>query len=147
MRSKSKQKGAAFVELLLVTLFVMIPLLIGTVELGTAFVHYNSLTKNVRDGGRYLAANAYDTDNTVDFSRILGGHLNSVGTEAVNLVTHGNTNGTGSLLLSFVDSATVTIANDPDADHVRVTVEAPYNKILGGSLITLRATTVMRVHK
>ena len=148
MRSKLNQRGGAFVELLFVTIFVFIPLLIGTIEYGTAFVHHNSLTKSVRDGTRYLASAAYDTNTrTVNIDRILPGHTASVKNEAINLVVYGGINSTGTPLLSFVDGGDVTVANDPDADHVRITVEAPYNFLLGGSLITLQASSVMRVHR
>ncbi len=78
---KTRQHGAALVELALILPLLLLLTLITT-EFGRAMHQYNSLTKSVRDAVRYLSLQAPGT------------HL----TEARNLVIFGNLAGTGAPL-------------------------------------------------
>ena len=57
-QSVSRQRGAVLVEMALVTPIMLI-LLVAVADLTRAFVDHNTLTKAVRNGVRYVAANAY----------------------------------------------------------------------------------------
>lgn len=58
-RPWSREKGSAFVELSLVVLSVY-ALLLGTIDLTSLLLDYDSLTKNVRDAAGYLSVVALD---------------------------------------------------------------------------------------
>jgi Flp pilus assembly protein TadG len=96
------QRGAVLVEMVLVTpilLFVML----ATAEVTRAFIDHNTLTKAVRNGARYVAANAYQgTTGLVSVSAGLAA-------EARNLVVYGNTVGTGTSVLSGLTTADVSV--------------------------------------
>ena len=64
---------------------MVLPLLLlialGVVEFGRAYYQYNTLTKAVREGARYMSMHAYDTDELA---------------RAKNMTVFGNREGTGS---------------------------------------------------
>ncbi|MEJ2115423.1 MAG: pilus assembly protein, partial [Gammaproteobacteria bacterium] len=53
----SHQGGLAAVEFVVI-LPILLLLMLASAELGRAFYQYNTLTKTVRDGARYLADNS-----------------------------------------------------------------------------------------
>ncbi len=78
----ARQRGAVLVEMALVTPILLI-LLLATGELTRAFIDHNTLTKAVRNGARYVAANAFQgTTGVVEVSATLEN-------EAKNLVVYG----------------------------------------------------------
>lgn len=76
-----KQRGAALIELALITPLLLLLTFIAT-EFGRAMYEYNAVVKSTRDAVRYLSVQTPST------------HI----TEARNLVVYGNTAGTGSPL-------------------------------------------------
>lgn len=78
----ARQRGAVLAEMALVTPILLI-LLLATGELTRAFIDHNTLTKAVRNGARYVAANAFQgTTGVVEVSATLEN-------EAKNLVVYG----------------------------------------------------------
>ncbi|QBQ55876.1 TadE/TadG family type IV pilus assembly protein [Nitrosococcus wardiae] len=110
--TKTRQRGIAATEFVIV-LPVILLLMLGTAELGRAFYQYNTLTKAVRDGARYLADNAIKgATGVIDIDA-------ATEAETKNLVVYGNTTASGSPLLEGWSPAEVTAAGF-DAAHVRV---------------------------
>jgi Flp pilus assembly protein TadG len=86
----TRQKGVALVEFALVLPFLLV-LSIMTAEFGRAIWEYNTLTKSVRDGARYLAIQTPGTKIT----------------QARNLIVYGNLSGTGAPLARGLSTANV----------------------------------------
>lgn len=78
MAVRIQHRGVAALEFTLLLPFLLI-LTFATTELGRAFYQYNTLTKSVRDGARYLSVYLPNT------------HI----VEARNLIVYGNVAGTG----------------------------------------------------
>jgi len=87
---KSRQNGAALIELALVLPLLLVITALAT-EFGRALYQYNTLTKSVRDAARYLSMRAPGTDIA----------------QARNLVVYGNTAGTGAPLVPGLSLANV----------------------------------------
>jgi Flp pilus assembly protein TadG len=153
--SRYRQRGIMTVEFILVAPFLML-LLVAISEFGHALYQYNTLTKSVRDGARYLAANAVvgSTSTIVIDSTDI--------TETANLVVYGNTAGSGSPKLPGLSVSDITISclgggtACPGVDHVVVAAHYPYQSIMGATLamfgygadrslgLTLTSTVTMR---
>ncbi len=118
---RSRTKGAAIVEFVIVLPICLI-LIMATAEFGRVFIQYNTLTKSVRDGVRYVAANALVGSTGV--VSING----AVQAQAQNLVVYGNTAGTGSALLPDLTTSAVTVAG-VGGGNVSVSVAYPYASI------------------
>ncbi len=121
--SMARQRGAVLVEMALVTpilLFVML----ATAEVTRGFVDHNTLTKAVRNGARYVAANAYQGTTGVV---IVGAALRA---ETQNLVVYGNTVGPGTPVLSGLVPADVTVT-DIGANNVQVSASHAFSGMLG----------------
>lgn len=93
MKTNTRQRGVALVELALVIPFLLL-LTFLTTEFGRAMYEYNAVAKSTRDAVRYLS---FKTPGT---------HI----TEARNLIVYGNTAGTGTPL-----ARGLTLANVPAA--------------------------------
>jgi len=146
-RMKS-QRGAVLVEMVLVTPILLI-MMLATAEVTRAFIDHNTLTKAVRNGARYVAANAlFGTTGVVNVTANLR-------TEAQNLVVYGNTGGTGTPVLPGLTPANITIT-DVGTNNVQVSATHSISGLLGpvlqsftgGSDISLlhdlQATVTMR---
>ena len=121
--STAGHRGAVLVEMALVTpilLFVML----ATAELTRAFVDHNTLTKAVRNGARYVAANAYQGTTGVV---VVGAALMA---ETKNLVVYGNTAGAGAPVLPGLTPADITVT-DIGADNIQVSAAHTISGILG----------------
>ena len=144
----ARHRGAVLVEMVLVTpilLFVML----ATAEVTRAFVDHNTLTKAVRNGARYVAANAYQGTTGVI---IVGATLR---TETQNLVVYGNTGGPGTPVLSGLLPTDVTVT-DIGANNVEVSASHAFSGMLGPVLrsfhggpdlplvLNMQATVTMR---
>lgn len=118
------QRGLAAVELaILLPVFLM--LLLGTAELGRACLEYNTLTKSVREGARYLSARALNGAGVVSLSAadLLVGR---------RLVVYGNPAGSGKPRLSGLaldDVLVGTATADPGGAHVVVTASREYTPL------------------
>jgi Flp pilus assembly protein TadG len=142
------QRGTAIVEFT-IALPVLLVLLAATAEIGRMLNQYDTLNKAVRDGARYVAANALlGTTGVVNIS-------SAVQTATVNLVVTGNTAGTGSALLPNLTAGNVTVASVANG-YVSVSAAYSYVPMLGAQIptfgltaaintsVTLNATVVMR---
>jgi hypothetical protein len=58
-KAMSRTRGAVLVEMALVTPILLV-LLLATADLTRAFIEHNTVTKAVRNGARYVAANAFE---------------------------------------------------------------------------------------
>ena len=146
--SRSDCRGIATIELA-IALPMLLLLMTATVEVGRLLSEYDTLTKSVRNGARYLAANAdLGTTGVVSITA-------AVQTATANLVVAGNVNGTGAALLPGLGTGNVTVAN-AGAGYVSVSAAYTYRPLLGARLptfgygppialgIPLNATVVMR---
>src|SRR5215469_5599724 len=146
--SRARQTGTAAMELA-IALPVLLLLLVAAAEVGRLLSQYDTLTKSVRNGARYLASNALGgTQGIVVLTT-------QVQTQTQNLVVTGNINGSGSALLPNFVAANVTVTT-VDSTHVSVTATYTYQPLLGATLPTfgigssisfsfpLTATVVMR---
>jgi hypothetical protein len=116
-----RQKGTALVEFAIVAP-LMLFLLLGVAEFGHALNQYNTLTKAVRDGARYVAGKALDGGTNVVMLP------DSLKAETRQLVVNGAAGG-GALLPGF-SVANVTVSQ-VDAQHVSVQASYAYTPLLG----------------
>ncbi len=119
----SCQRAAVLVEMALVTP-ILLAMMLATAELTRAFIDHNTLTKAVRNGARYVAANAYQGTTGVI---AIGATLTS---ETQNLVVYGNTAGTGVPVLSGLTPANITVT-DVGANNIRVSAAYTISGMLG----------------
>lgn len=146
-----RQRGLAAVETVIVLPILLLAFL-ATAELGRAMLHYNTLAKGVRDGGRYLATHALD-DNTPLFDLTAAEE-----TAAKNLARYGNIGGAGDLLLPNYADTHLNVYIPPAApvEHVTLVADYPYQPMLFNTLpmfgfgndisvqFTMRASITMR---
>ena len=121
--SGSFQRGAVLVEMVLVTP-ILLAMMMLTAEITRAFVDHNTLTKAVRNGARYVAANALQGTTGVI---AVGGILAA---ETRNLVVYGNVAGLGTPVLPGLTAADITVT-DVGADNIRVSAAHSITGILG----------------
>lgn len=128
-----KQGGTAAIEFLIAVPLLLL-LLIGVSEFGRILYQYNTLTKSVRDGARFLAANA-----TVGSTGTIVIDSTDI-TNTENLVVYGNTAGTGSSKLPGLSASQVTVSclgggtACPGVEHIVVVARYPYQSIMGATL-------------
>jgi Flp pilus assembly protein TadG len=128
-----RQRGIMSVEFIIVAPLLLL-LMAGISEFGHAMYQYNTLTKSVRDGARYLAANAVvgSTSTIIIDSTDIA--------ETENLVVYGNTVGSGSPRLPGLSTSQVTVSclgggtACPGVEHVVVAVQYPYQSIMSATL-------------
>ncbi len=119
----SWQRGAVLAEMALVTPILLL-LMLATAEVTRAFVDHNTLTKAVRNGARYVAANAYQGTTGVVFVGV------ALRAETQNLVVYGNIAGTGVPVLPGLTPADITII-DIGANNVRISAAHTISGLLG----------------
>lgn len=123
-----RQRGSAVVELAIV-LPVLLLILLGTAEFGRALFQYNTLTKAVRDGARYVSQNSLNgTTGVVDITP-------TVEAETQNLVVYGIRGGAFIPLLPGFTTGDVTVI-DAGASNVTVTANYNFAPIFGPTLPT-----------
>jgi Flp pilus assembly protein TadG len=97
---KQKQQGLAVVEFaIILPLIVLIAL--AVTELGRGLYQYNTLTKAVRDGARYLSDVAIGPLGTVDISPYI--------TSTQNLVVYGDVDGGSTPVLRGLSTGDVSV--------------------------------------
>jgi len=122
-KSKCRQRGAILAEMAIVSPILLF-LMLATAEVTRAFIDHNTLTKSVRTGVRYIAANAFQgTTGVVWISAALRA-------ETQNLVVYGNFTGTGSPVLPGLVPADVTVTV-LGADDIQVTAGHTISGLLG----------------
>ena len=119
----SCQRGAVLAEMALVTPILLL-MMLATAEVTRAFVDHNTLTKAVRNGVRYVAANAFQGTTGVVFVSA------TLRAETQNLVVYGNTAGTGAPVLPGLTPAAITIT-DVGANNVQVSAAHTISGLLG----------------
>ncbi len=119
----ARQRGAVLVEMALVTP-ILLAMMLAAAEVTRAFVDHNTLTKAVRSGARYVAANAYQGTTGVI---AVGATLKA---ETQNLVVYGNTAGTGAPVLAGLTAADITVT-DVGANNIRVSAAHTISGMLG----------------
>ena len=131
--ASKQQRGFAIVEFLII-LPLLLLLLLGVSEFGRTLYQYNTLTKAVRDGARYLATNApLGSTNSIVIESIDQA-------ETENLVVYGNALGTGAPLLPGLTTADVTLGclgggmSCTGVEHIVVTARYAYQPIIGNAL-------------
>lgn len=159
---------------------IVVPLLlllvIGIIEISYGYYHLNILNKSVQDGARYFShteiARFNGSTASVNYPINLSNTSNASGGNAPyilnmkNLVTYGNTLGTGNALMppdngtGYVFPTTpVNYLSSPTTDHIQLTVQYTHNFLLGvvaskfitglgstgSTSITLTASSVLRV--
>jgi Flp pilus assembly protein TadG len=145
--NRHRQRGLAIVEFAVVLPILMF-LLLATAELGRALYQQDALTKAVRDGARYLAANArFGTGALFDSAAF---------SAARNRVLCGSNSCGVDTLLPGMALGDVTAAA-PDARNIEISAQYIYQPILGSVLrpigfgsdipltFTLTATATMRI--
>ncbi|MFN8006881.1 MAG: TadE family protein [Terriglobia bacterium] len=85
--------GQALVEFAIVLPFLLL-VMFGITEFGRAYYQYNTLSKAIRNGARYLSSNTYSSANL---------------TNTQNLVVYGNTAGSGPPMLPGLTPAMINI--------------------------------------
>ena len=147
--SRHRQRGLATMEFA-IALPLIILLALAVTELGRGLYQYNTLTKAVRDGARYLSNVAVGPFGTVDINP----HI----TDTINLVVYGDVDG-GTPVLPNFDPANVTVSavdvplpgGGISPNHVRVSATYTFTPLfpalsnLGYSMVpTMTASTVER---
>jgi Flp pilus assembly protein TadG len=147
IRSRKTQRGLAATEMA-ITLPVLLLLMLGTAELGRAFYHYNTLTKSVRDGARYLSRVAIKGETgLIELT-------DEKKTRTRNLVVYSSIAGTGAPLLEGLGAGDINV-EAVDATHIRVSTNYVYRPLFvripgftGGSGVdtdfTINAIATMR---
>lgn len=148
VRKRSVQHGAVLVEMALVTPILLL-IMLATAEVTRAFIDHNTLTKAVRNGARYAAANALrGTTGVITVNAALTA-------ETRNLVVYGNVSGSGTPVLTGLAPANITVT-DIGGNNIQITAAHSISGMLGpvlrsfsgGSDISLlhnlQATVVMR---
>lgn len=145
--SMMNQKGLAAVEMA-ITAPLLLFVMFATAELGRVWMQYNTLTKSVRDGVRYVASNA--TPGQLGLVNLTAQTIS----DAQNLVVYGNVEGTGLPLLPALNigSVSVAVAGDDDVVVTASYAYQPMNAIIPGfgvgpdrdSLFLLEAQATMR---
>jgi Flp pilus assembly protein TadG len=133
--SHYRQRGIMTVEFIIVAPILLL-LMLGISEFGRALYQYNTLTKSVRDGARYLAANAVvgSTSSIVIDSTDIS--------QTTNLVIYGNTAGSGTPKIPGLSASNITVSclgggtACPGVEHIVVAAQYPYQSIMGATLAT-----------
>ena len=125
-RGRKAERGANLVEFALVAPLLLI-LLLGIIEFGVIFAHYNEVRHSAREGARYAAVSNpdYNGDSTIDNTDVL-----EVTCDSINLP-----GGTVSVSLAL------TVDGDGDGaperlDYGTITVQAATSSLTGAPLIS-----------
>lgn len=149
-----KQRGLAVVEFA-IALPLIILMALAVTELGRGMYQYNTLSKAVHDGARYLSDNAVNTVGEIDIDLALE-------TATQRVVVYGSVNINGNKVLDDLSEGDVDVLpvwidlsdGDVDDNHVQVSADFTYDPLfdalsaLGYSLIpSIRVTAVERALK
>ena len=126
--TRSKQRGVAAVEFA-IALPLILFLMLATTEFGRVLAQYDTLTKTVRNGCRYVASQASVAGGTTGVVNV----TSQVQTDASKLVVYGNTAGTGSALLPGFATSNVTVS-DAGNGYVSVSATYAYSPMMGSTL-------------
>lgn len=126
-RSVFRQRGLASVEFAIGLVVILLMMLVSA-EIGRIYYSYNTLTKAVRNGSRYLSTVALNSASVMDLT---GKKMK----RTKNLVIKGNPGGTGNSLLEGLTSKSINISqynsNEPIRQYVKVSAAFRYQPMLG----------------
>lgn len=94
---------------------LLVVLVFGITELGRALFHWNTLTKAVTTGARYMArsnGNLLDPDNACDELKTGDGSWLKHEESAKNLIVYGSVAGGTEALMPNLDAAAITMSSD-----------------------------------
>ena len=131
---RPRERGLALVEFVVTAPFVFL-LLLGSAEIGRAFIHYTTLTYAVRDATRFVTTHAINgTTGVVELS-------DTTITQAKNVVVYGYVGGTGRARLPSLQADHVEVTDVGDS-NIRVTATYPYQPMLGPILPGFTGTPI-----
>jgi Flp pilus assembly protein TadG len=107
-----------------ITMPLLVLLLLATAEFGHAFWEYSTLTKAVRDGGRFASAQGLLGSTGVVII------TNQLRTDVGNIVVYGNTAGSGNPVLAGFAPGNVTI-DAPGNRDVIISASYVYDPLFG----------------
>lgn len=108
-KKSRKYKGAIAIEFALVMTFILVPLLLGTIELGRLIYQYNNLAKSVRDGTKYLSTVATSVPNYATYIE-----------EAKCLAVFGNVGCNGKSLASGLTKSNIVVSSPTTIPGIKV---------------------------
>jgi hypothetical protein len=120
---RARNRGIALLETVIVLPFFLL-LIMSTAEFAHAFWEYNTLTKAVRDGGRYASNQGLLGSTGVV---VLTDDLRE---DVRNVVIYGNTTGSGVPALSSLPAGSVTLEAPGDSDII-VRASCEYDSLFG----------------
>ena len=139
--NKGLQKGLAAVEFAIALPLIAL-IALAVTELGRGLYHYNTLSKAVHDGARFLADDIFIELPFSDVPTILRNNTSLV-TQTKNLVVSGDVDG-GTALLKGLDIGTVTVGSVPVTmsdgsvdNHIVVTATYTFPSLLFPDLSVL----------
>lgn len=122
-----RQRGLASVEFAIGVLVILL-LMLASAEIGRVYYSYNTLSKTVRNGSRYLSTVALNSASVLELSNR---HI----AKTKNLVIHGNPGGNGKSLLEGFSSNDIRISQHNSTDtisqYVQVSAGFNYRPMLG----------------
>jgi Flp pilus assembly protein TadG len=107
---QGRQKGLATVEFAIALPLIAL-IALAVTELGRGLYHYNTLSKAVHDGARFLADDIFIEQPFSDVPTILASNATLVG-QTKNLVVSGDVDG-GTALLKGLTTGNVTVGSVP----------------------------------
>jgi Flp pilus assembly protein TadG len=136
-RDPHRSRGFAAVEFVL-TVPVLVLLILVAVELGRAFIQYDTLSYSVRNSARFVSAHAIAGADVVNIS-------GNVATRARNLAVFGSEADTGDPVLPGFTPGQVEVVNVGN-NNIEVRATYPYQPIIGTILPTfdMRIAVTMR---
>ncbi len=131
LQTRHGQRGIAMTEFAIVVPILLL-LMLAAAEIGRAFYQYNTLTKAVRDGARYLTEHSLQGTTGVKIN------ITAEDQQAArNLVVYGDILGSGQKLLpNDLDKFTVTPLTLNDLPHIEVEAQYKYAPLFAGGLPT-----------
>jgi Flp pilus assembly protein TadG len=133
-RAPSRQRGLALVEFVVTAPFVFL-LMLGSAEIGRAFIQYSTLTYAVRDATRFVTTHALNgTTGVVELTT-------TTVTQAKNLAVYGHVGGTGIARLPSLQTSHVVVT-DVGGSNIQVTASYPYQPMLGPILPGFQGSSV-----
>lgn len=118
-----KTEGAVAIEFALVMTFILVPLFLGTVELGRLLYQYNALAKSVRDSTKFLSTVSDTVSNYSTFKL-----------EAECLAVYGNVGCSGSPLATGLKKDNI--------DIISSTTTVPGIKVVTVSIARYKASLI-----
>jgi len=103
-KNRTSQRGQSLLEFAMV-LPLLLLIALGVIEFGRAYFQYNTLSKAVREGARYMSMHAYDP---IELAKVQ------------NITVYGNREGTGSACLPGLTVGNIAITpRNPDTGASR----------------------------